>query len=253
MGQYYISDSNIVIKDKSYYGNISAYEKHPDGKPFHTFRTYTALADGDNVEFRDCIFENSAGPGEEVGQAIALYLDGNNIQLKDCILKAHQDTLFLAPLPLKERIVDGFLGPKQFHERKNNTMYFKNCLIEGGIDFIFGGATAYFDNCEFKNVEPGFVFAPCTPEGVEVGFVARNCRFTASHDVPKGSCYIGRPWRIHGKVTIENCYLGEHINEDGWNDWSKPEAHNTVEFVEIGSYGPGACNKKRPSYVKVIE
>lgn len=252
MGQYYINQSDIVIKDVSYYGNISAYDAHPDGKPFHTFRTYTVLADGNNIVFKDCIFENAAGPGAKAGQAIALYLDGDNIQLKDCILKGHQDTLFLAPLPLKERIPDGFLGPKQFHERKNHTMYFKNCLIEGGIDFIFGGATAYFEGCEFKSVEPGFVFAPCTPEGTKVGFVAKNCRFTASEDVPKGSCYIARPWRVHAKVTIENCYLGEHIHPEGWNDWDKPEAHNTVEFIEKGSYGPGACPDKRPEYVRVI-
>lgn len=132
-------------------------------------------------------------------------------------------------------------------------MVSKNSLIEGGIDFIFGGATAYFDNCEFKSVEPGYVFAPCTPERVKEGFVARNCRFTAAEGVPQGSCYIGRPWRIHAKVRIENCYLGAHINKAGWHDWNKPESHNTVEFVEIGSYGPGANAASRPDYVQVLE
>lgn len=252
MGQYYIHESHITIKDASYYGKISAYAPHPDGKPFHTFRTYTVLADGSHITFQDCIFENSAGPGKVAGEGIALYLDGDDIRVEDCILKGHQDTLFLAPLPLKERRVDGFLGPKQFHERKNHTVYFKNCLIEGGIDFIFGGATAYFENCEFKNVEPGFVFAPSTPKEVETGFVAKNCRFTASVGVPKGSCYIARPWRIYGKVMLENCYLGEHIHLEGWNDWDKPESHETVVFIEKDSYGPGACPERRPDYVKVI-
>lgn len=252
MSQYYFHEEGAVIRDRSFLGDYGAYALHPDGKPFHTFRTYTVLADGKGIEFRNCYFENSAGPGETAGQAIALYLDGDDIHVTDCVLRAHQDTLFLAPLPLKERYADGFLGPKQFFPRTDRTVYFKNCLIEGGIDFIFGGATAYFDNCEFKNVEPGFVFAPCTPEGKETGFVARNCRFTAAEDVPDGSCYIGRPWRIHAKVRIENCYLGAHINPAGWNDWDKPESHSTVSFVEIGSYGPGFVPEARPEYVKVL-
>lgn len=252
MSTNYIHEDHVVIRDQSYSGSHYAYELHPDGKPYHTFRTYTVLADGSDITFKNCYFENSAGPGEKVGQAIALYLDGDDIHVTDCVLRAHQDTLFLAPLPLKERIPDGFLGPKQFFPRTNHTIYFKNCLIEGGIDFIFGGATAYFDNCEFKSIEPGFVFAPCTPKEVKVGFVARNCRFTAGEDVPDGSCYIGRPWRIYARIRIENCYLGSHINEAGWHDWDKPESHETVEFVEINSYGPGACPEKRPDYVKTV-
>ncbi len=250
MSQYHISESNITIENQEFKGNLSAHLPHEDGRPYHTFRTYTALVDGDNVTFKNCIFENNAGPGKDVGQAIALYLDGNNITLENCVLRGHQDTLFLAPLPEKEMMVDGFLGPKQFTPRTPRTVYFRDCLIEGGVDFIFGGATAYFEDCEFKNVEPGYVFAPSTPENVEIGFVAKNCRFTATGNVEDGSCYIGRPWRNHAKIRLENCYLGEHIHPLGWDDWGKPNAHTTVEFIEQGSFGPGA-HKERPEYVRV--
>lgn len=251
MEQYYIHTDGIVVDGKSFCSAHYAYEEHPDGKPYHTFRTYTLLVDADNAVLKNCCIQNIAGSGASMGQAIALYLDGDNIVVQDCVLRGHQDTLFLAPLPEKERTPDGFLGPKQFHPRKNHTMYFRNCLIEGGIDFIFGGATAYFENCEFKSVEPGYVFAPSTPKDVATGFVARNCRFTAAVEVPEASCYIARPWRDYGMVTIENCYLGKHIHPEGWNDWGKTYAHNTVRFTEIGSYGPGATMEKRPDYVSV--
>lgn len=246
-----INGDNEIIQGEHFTGSHYAREIHPDGRPYHTFRSYTLLAEGSHLVFKDCLFENTAGSGEKVGQAVALYLDGEDIRLEDCILKGHQDTLFLAPLPLKEMEPDGFLGPKQFFPRAERRVWVKNCLIEGSVDFIFGGATAYFENCEFRNVEPGYVFAPCTPEGVEEGFVARNCRFTSDEKVPAGSCYIGRPWRSHGKVRLEHCYLGPHINRAGWDDWGKAEAHSTVEFIEKGSYGPGACPEGRPEYVKV--
>ena len=250
MAQIHISESNITIENEIFSGSHFARETHPDGEKRGTFRSYTVLVDGDNVNFKGCVFENTAGRGEDVGQALALYLDGDNITLENCILRGHQDTLFLAPLPDKEIIPGGFLGPKQFTERKRRVFHFKNCRIEGGVDFIFGGASAYFDECEFVSVEPGYVFAPSTPEDVSVGFVARNCRFTAAENVPEASCFIARPWRDHGAVEIIDCYLGKHINPAGFDDWGKTHAHATVRFVERGSFGEGACGD-RPSWVIV--
>ncbi len=249
MGQVIISENNIIIEDKSFTGSHGAFEIHPDGRPRHTFRTQSVLVDGNNILFKGCVFENTAGKGSEVGQAIALYVDGDGIKFEDCRMVSHQDTLFLAPLPPKEYEKDGFLGPKQFEPRTKRVVCFKNCIIEGGVDFVFGGATAYFDGCTFISNEPGYIFAPCTPEDVEEGFVVRNCRFEAREDVAVESCYIGRPWREYGKVKLIDCYLGAHINKKGWDDWGKTQSHQTIKFEEYGSYGPGASNQDRPYYV----
>ncbi len=245
-----ISEDHQVIEDRTFSGNLYAKAPHADGRPYHTFRTATVLVDGNDITFRRCTFENTAGRGADVGQAIALYLDGDDIVLEDCILRGHQDTLFLAPLPPKEVEKDGFLGPKQYTLRTPRTVTFRNCLIEGGVDFIFGGASAVFENCEFRSVEVGYVFAPCTPEEIKAGFIARNCRFTCTDEIPDASCYIARPWREYAKVRIEHCELGRHIHPDGWDDWGKEYAHDTVVFEETDSYGPGA-GSPRPSYVKV--
>lgn len=248
MRQLHINESNLTIENRVFSAGFYAKEVMQDGTKRGTFRSYSVLVDGDNVCFKNCLFENTAGRGCDVGQAIALYIDGDNVSLENCTLRGHQDTLFLAPLPDKEIIPGGFTGPKQFTPRHRRTVYFKNCIIEGGVDFIFGGATAYFDSCEFVSVEEGYVFAPSTPEDVSEGFVAINCRFTAPDSIPRHSCYIARPWRNHGYVRLENCYLGEHINPCGFDDWGKCEAHETVRFYEQGSYGPSA-DGTRPYYV----
>lgn len=247
--QFYIDSNSSVLKGEYYSGSFSANEIHEDGMARGTFRTYTMLVTGDHVMMKDVTIENKAGRGKEVGQAIALYADGDNLRAENCHFIGHQDTLFLAPLPLREIQKDGFLGPGQLKPRKMHTMYFVNCLIEGGVDFIFGGATAYFENCEFRSVEQGYVFAPCTPEGEKEGFVCRSCTFTAVQDLEAESCYLGRPWREFAKVRLENCWLGAHIKREGWHDWDKPEAHKKTEFVEIGSIGPGAEHAKRPDWV----
>lgn len=248
--QYILSESDKIYTGEVFSGNICANAIHPDGRPYHTFRTPTVLADGDRIVFRDCTFENTAGSGREVGQALALYLDGDDIRLENCHLFGHQDTLFLAPLPPKEIQKDGFLGSKQFTPRADRVFHFNNCVIEGSVDFVFGGATAYFDQCDFVSNEHGYVFAPSTPEHVGTGFVARNCRFLRTENVPDESCYIARPWRNFAKVRLEDCYLDAHIHPQGFHDWNKPEARKTVVFEEYRSTGPGAERAKRPEWVR---
>ncbi len=249
--QITLDESDKIYDGEFYTGDIGAVQIHEDGRPYGTFRTATVRVTGDRVTFKNCTFENTAGPGKVAGQALALYLDGDDITLENCILKGHQDTLFMAPLPPKEIKKDGFLGPGQFTPRKDHTYHFKNCRIEGGVDFVFGGATAYFDDCEFVSVEKGYVFAPNTPEHVQTGYVVRNCRFTRGEGIEDASCYLGRPWRIYAKVRLENCYMDSHIHPDGFHDWNKPESHETMVLEEYGSYGPGAEVAKRPDWVKV--
>lgn len=215
-----LSEKNRVIEGQYYTGSLSARTIHADGRPYHTFRTATLLVNGSGLTFRNCVFENTAGKGTDVGQAIALYLDGDGITLENCIIRAHQDTLFLAPLPEKEREKDGFIGPGEHLPRTRRTFYFRDCLIEGGVDFVFGGATAYFRSCEFRNVEPGYVFAPSTPADVETGFVAEDCVFTAGEGVPAASCLLGRPWREYGSVDVRNSKAGRHIAPALWADWA---------------------------------
>ena len=250
MPQTRITQSGITLTGKTYTGGLFARAIHPDGRPYHTFRTATVEVFADDVRFENCRFANTAGPGERVGQALALYLDGDGITLEDCILTGYQDTLFLAPLPEKEYEKDGFLGPGRDLPRIPRTVIFERCRIEGSIDFVFGGATAYFYDCEFRSLGPGYVFAPCTPPQVKTGFAAINCRFTAAEGVPNQSCYIARPWRDDGAVRLENCYLGPHIHPDGWHDWGKKSAWSRIRFSEKNSYGPGA-GTPRPPYVRV--
>ncbi len=247
---FVISGHNEVIENKTYIGNLGARQPHPDGRPYHTFRTATVLVEGDHLTFRRCLFANEAGPGDVAGQAIALYVDGDENVFEDCIIEGNQDSLFLAPLPPKEYEKDGFLGPKQFTPRTPRHVIFRRCIIKGSIDFIFGGAFAEFEDCTFESVGKGYVFAPCTPGGQEKGFEVRSCKFTA-REVSDRSCYIARPWREYAKVSLENCYLDRHINAEGWNDWGKKDAHETVRFREKGSFGSGASDATRPGYIDV--
>jgi pectinesterase len=223
-----------------------------DGTKRGTFRTYSCLIDTHDFTARNLTFENSAGIGTDVGQALALYGDGDRLFFENCRFLGNQDTLFTGPLPPKEIEPNGFIGPKQHSPRINGRHYYKNCYLEGDIDFIFGSATAYFEDCTFFSKYTGmeissYVTAASTPKGQEFGYVMANCRFESN--CPPDNAYLGRPWREYGKTVLINCYMDDHICKEGWHDWNKEAAHKHSFYGEYGSYGPGAVMEKRPDWI----
>jgi len=94
--------------------------------------------------------QNTAGDGARVGQALAVYADAGRVLMQGVNLYGNQDTLFTAPLPLREREKNGFRGPRQDSPRLNTEQYYQDCRIRGNIDFIFGGANAVFDHCKIE-------------------------------------------------------------------------------------------------------
>ena len=47
--------------------------------------------------------------------------------------------------------------------------------------------------------------------------------------------------------------MGAHIIREGWDDWGKPNNHQTIQFVEYHNYGPGANFNYRAPYTKIID
>ena len=223
-----------------------------DGMKRGTFRSYSFFIDTHDFTARNITFENSAGMGKEVGQALALYADGDRLFFDNCRFLGSQDTIFTGPLPPREIEPNGFIGPKQHAPRINGRHFYKNCYIEGDIDFIFGSATAYFEGCTLFSKNTGspinsYVTAASTPEGQDYGYVMNRCRFTSN--CPPESAYLGRPWREYAKTVLINCYMDDHICKEGWHDWNKPHAHSTIFYAEYGSTGPGATMDYRPDWI----
>ncbi|MGN0746318.1 MAG: pectinesterase family protein [Aristaeellaceae bacterium] len=231
-----------------------ANEMMPDGLKRGTFRSYTMLMDADHVTLRRLSIVNAAAPREKVGQAVALYADGDFFTCEDCVLSSFQDTLFTAPLPPKEIQKNGFLGPKQFTPRRPQRHTYRRCRISGDIDFIFGGAAAWFEDCDIVCVDGredrtapggGFATAASTPEGQKYGYVFRHCRFLGE-GVADGSFYLGRPWRDWAKTVLLDCHIGPHIHPEGWHDWGKPHAQEVCFYAEHGCTGPGSLGQRAP-------
>lgn len=228
-----------------------AFAPMEEGGRRGTFRSYSFLLDAGHVTLRNLTIENASGDELRAGQAIALYADGDVLTFVHCRFLGRQDTLFTGPLPPKELQPGGFIGPKQFAPRINGRHLYRDCYLCGNVDFIFGSATAYFENCTIESLGRGqdsaiggnvtavstqgeqihgYVTAPSTPEGQAHGYVFHNCRFL-SRECPAESVYLGRPWRDYGKAVFLDCILGAHIHTEGFHDWGKPKAHDTSYFA----------------------
>ena len=235
-----------------------AFEMMPDGIKRGTFRSYTFFIKGDGNCLKNITIENTSYPREMAGQAIALFAEGDFTGEK-LVLNSYQDTLFTGPLPYKEKEPGGFIGPTEFDERIPCKQYYRECRISGDIDFIFGSSSCYFEDCDIisrngyndsKHEVYGYCTAASTYEGLKYGYVFENCRFL-NDGCPERSVYLGRPWREHARTVLINCYLGEHIREEGFHDWGKTDAHDSILYAEYGSEGPGASGE-RASFVRSL-
>lgn len=242
--------SNLIVEgagdtpeDTLIVDNHFAREKYSDGFERGTFRTAVVRTDGNNITFRNLTIRNSSGNGKKYGQAIALYADGLGILVENCRLIGYQDTLFTAPFPAlnKHGRNEGF-GPKNDLPRDPSVQIFRSCYIEGDVDFIFGGATALFEDCTIcshdavREIDPadttscrGYICAPCTVQELEYGYLFLNCRLIS--DCPEGSVYLGRPWRQFGRAVFIGCDTAPHIHKELFNDWDNFRNRETAYFA----------------------
>ena len=254
----YLNHSHVTFIGEDAESTVITFDDYAkkvlaDGTLLQTFRSYTMFIHGNHLTFSNLTFENKSGKGKDVGQAIALYVDGDCIHFKDCCFLGNQDTLFTAPLPSTPVIPGSFIGPGEYFPRKVGRHYYERCYLQGDIDFIFGGATAYFERCTiFSNAIDGlsYVTAASTPKDEAYGYVFNHCELVS--DARKGSVFLGRPWRRFAHVEFLNCYLGPHIHAAGWDDWGKIDSHDSIKFYEFQNFGPGAKSNQRVNFSKEL-
>lgn len=233
-----------IIVNKDYYHKIM-----PNNNECNTFNTFTVYIGSNNVMLKDLHIKNAATPSNVFGQAVALHVDGSNFNCENCIIESAQDTLFIGPMPndLCQRYKN-FYSDKRLNG--NNTIQvYKNCKIIGDVDFIFGGGTALFDNCDIITVKridnmPTYIAAPSHDKNLEYGFLFYKCTL-----IGENPTFLARPWRDFGTVAFIECNMQNHILPEGFNKWNNSNRDKTARFFE---YSPNCDTSKRVSWSKQL-
>jgi pectinesterase len=222
---------NLIGEDKM--NTILTYDNHagtrlPNGDTLNTWTCASFFIYGNDFSAQNITFQNDAG--FTAGQAVALRIEGNRTRFRNCRMVGNQDVLFLSGSGVKH--------------------YFRDCYIEGTTDFIFGAATAVFKSCHIHSRKNSHVTAASTNSIIPFGFVFFDCKLTADSTINKVS--LGRPWSPTASVTYINCWMGEHIIPEGWNNWKNPANETTARYAEYKSSGPGGGKEKRVSWTKQL-
>lgn len=221
----YVCNLKLIGEDKN--ETIISYDDHAKKNDMGTFKTFTLQIRGNDIVLENLTIENAAEP---VAQAVALHTEGDRIVFRNCRFLGNQDTIYTG-------------GDK-------GRLYFQDCYIEGTTDFIFGPATAWFENCAIHCKKNSYITAASTPETEEFGYIFNDCNITMAEGIDK--VYLGRPWRPYAMTLFMKCYLPKGIIAEGWNNWRNPENEKTARYAEYANRGEGSLTEKRVSWVRLL-
>ncbi|KAK5837722.1 pectinesterase-like [Gossypium arboreum] len=200
-----------------------------NGGGITTWQTATFSAIGNGFIAKSMGFQNTAGPKKH--QAVALRVQSDKSVFFNCRMDAYQDTLY----------------------NQANRQFFRNCVISGTIDFIFGDSPTFIQNSLLIVKRPmDNQFNTITAQGKDfidenTGTVIQNCRIVPEQKLFnerfKFATYLGRPWKKFSTTVIMESTLGDFIKPEGWVQFEGPDKVNfeeTLYYAEYNNRGPGA-------------
>ncbi|KZV38788.1 putative pectinesterase 8 [Dorcoceras hygrometricum] len=176
------------------------------------------------------------GPGAIGAQAVAIRVSGDKSAFWGCGFFGAQDTL---------------------HDDRGRH-YFKECYIQGSIDFIFGNAKSFYENCHItsiatpvpagaRNINGAVTAHGRASKEENSGFAFVNCSIGGT-----GRIWLGRAWRPFSTVVFSFTNMSDVIASEGWNDFNDPARDQTLFYGEYNNTGQGANTTLRAPYVQIL-
>ncbi|XP_010267113.1 PREDICTED: probable pectinesterase 53 [Nelumbo nucifera] len=203
----------------------------PRGQPIGTFNSATFAVNSAYFIAKNITLKNTnplPPPGAVGKQAVAFRISGDTAAFLGCRFLGAQDTLY------------DHLGRH----------YYKDCYIEGSVDFIFGNGLSLFEGCNVHAIAQnyGAVTAQNRMSLLEdTGFSFVNCRVTGS-----GALYLGRAWGTFSRVVFAYTYMDDIVIPKGWYNWGDPNREMTVFYGQYKCTGPGASYAGRVSWSREL-
>jgi pectin methylesterase-like acyl-CoA thioesterase len=190
---YFKSKSNVTLVGQDRNGTIIAGTNNNTLNPSTKGRALVG-ADGTNgLTIRNLTIHNLTPQGGS--QAEALRIEScDKCVVRDATIISLQDTL----------LWDG-------------RIYATNCLIEGNVDFIWGGGAVYFANSEIRTIGRSGPIVQARNPASSYGYVFVDCKLTADSGLTGGVLAridVGVYPASH--VAYINCQMTSEITAAGW-------------------------------------
>lgn len=203
------SKNNLVFRGQSRAGTIIGYANN-NGINGSTHSRMAFKVNANDIAFDNLTITNLTP--QDVSQAEALMIESGaaRIIVNNCNVDSYQDTI-LANI-------------------STSKAYFYNSLIQGDVDFIWGGGNLFFTNCEIRyltRISNSAALGPNpSPTATDIssnGFSFVNCALTTSPGANPNDT-VGRTRSItNGNTALINCFVSTNIG--GWYSDALPTAN----------------------------
>ncbi|KAJ7565670.1 hypothetical protein O6H91_02G070200 [Diphasiastrum complanatum] len=207
--------------------NSTASDLGMNGKPLSTLRSATVAVSAEYFVAKNIIFKNTAP--SRGAQAVALRISGDKAAFYNCTFLGYQDTLY-------------------DHRGRH---YFKNCRIEGSVDFIFGSGRSLYQGCQLYASTQGVV-GFLTAQKRSLGSLNTGFSFVNSTISGSGAVYLGRAWGNDSRVVFSYTFMDDIVIPEGWSNWGIPAREKSVFYAEYECYGPGADRSRRVRWARSL-
>ncbi|ONK68484.1 uncharacterized protein A4U43_C05F12210 [Asparagus officinalis] len=203
----------------------------PNGKPMGTHDSATFAVNSPYFIAKNITFKNTTPvpkPGAVGKQAVAFRISADTAAFVGCKFLGAQDTLY------------DHIGRH----------YYRDCYIEGSVDFIFGNALSFYEGCHVHAIanNVGALTAQNRMSMLEdTGFSFVNCKVTGS-----GALYLGRAWGMFSRVIFAYTYMDNIIIPTGWYNWGDPNREMTVFYGQYKCFGPGSNHNGRVTWAREL-
>ncbi|KAI4305789.1 hypothetical protein L6164_029132 [Bauhinia variegata] len=146
-----------------------------------------------------------------------------------------------------------FMGIKDTLHDEQGRHFFKDCTIQGALDFIYGSAKSLYLNSKVHVLADNGLTSIVAPDrsskSKDTGFVFVHCDVTGTNS----KTYLGRAWSKHPQAIYAYSSIGV-INPAGWFKKLHPHqgAGTNTEFLEYMNQGPGAKTSKSDKFSKTL-
>ncbi|MCL7021525.1 hypothetical protein MKW94_016569 [Papaver nudicaule] len=171
----------------------------------HTFDCGTLIVEGAGFMAQDMGFVNAAGPDKE--QAVAVRVSAVKTVMNRCKMDAYQDTLYV-------------------HSKRQ---FYKDCVILGTIDFIFGDASVVIQSSKIIPRKPlpgqeNMITAQSRCDlNQNTGISIQNCTIVPSLDLAAEinlvKTYLGRPWRNCSRTVFMETFIEDKLYYGEFANW----------------------------------
>lgn len=202
-------------------------------KKMTTFASATMIVSGAGFTGKYFTVRNTAGAAGH--QAVAIRVSADRVAHYMVKFDSYQDTLYCHSF-------------RQFY---------RNCIITGTVDFVFGNGNAVFQNCQLmakKSTIPGqqntYTAQGRTDPHQNTGLAFQDCSFDATPDLKRSVAqyrsFLGRPWKKYSVCVLLRPTIQAHVHPSGWMPWNATSFGLwTSFFAEYQGKGPGADTKAR--------